>query len=134
MKRLLIALSIVALNGCAMYDAYMLTGFDPSEYRIITEIRTDANSYKTSCANPALAPVNATALADKTKLFMLYSEHIPNNANVYSASKNLDAIAQGLSAKYKEATPVSPVFCKLKYESIESSANTMQTIIGKRPR
>ena len=42
MKRLLIALSIVALNGCALYDAYMMTGYDPNEYRIITEIRTDA--------------------------------------------------------------------------------------------
>jgi hypothetical protein len=134
MKRLLIALSVIALNGCALYDAYMMTGFDSNEYRIIAEIRTDASTYKTACANPLVAVPNAVAMADKTKLFMLYSEHVPKNINVYTASKNLDAIAQGLAAKYKESAPVSPIFCKLKYESIESSANAMQTIIGKRPR
>jgi hypothetical protein len=134
MKRLLIALSVLALNGCALYDAYMMTGFDSNEYRIIAEIRTEAGAYKTSCNNPLMSATNSTAMAEKTRLFMLYSEHIPKNTNVYNASKNLDAIAQGLAAKYKETAPVSPVFCKLKYESIESSANAMQTIIGKRPR
>ena len=134
MKRLSILLAVLSLNGCAVYDAYMMTGFDPNEYRIITEIRTDAQLYKDGCANPIASQVNATAIAAKTQLFENYSEQIPNNKNGKSASKSLNEIAQGLKKRYAEPTPVSPVFCKLKLESIEHSAQTIQHVLGQRPR
>ena len=38
MKKLLIVVvvAVTALNGCALYNAYMMTKYDPNEYRIIT--------------------------------------------------------------------------------------------------
>jgi hypothetical protein len=112
----------------------MMTGFDPSEYRLITEIRADANQYKDQCLNPLLAQTNAKAIAVKTNLFELYSEQIPNNRDSYKASQSLNEIAQGLSKRYDEPTPVPVLFCKLKYNSIESSAKLIQHVIGNRPR
>ena len=38
MKRL-VFLFVPLLASCAVYDALTMTGFDPNEYRIITEIR-----------------------------------------------------------------------------------------------
>lgn len=134
MKRLLIVLSILALNGCALYDAYMMTGFDSNEYRVITEIRTDAGIYKTQCNNPVLSASNSAAMANKTALFQNYSEEIPRNSNGVNASRELNKIAQGLAEKYTGSTEVSPIFCKLKYQSIESSAKTIQHVVGSRPR
>ena len=132
MKRFALLL-VPLLSSCAVYDAVMMTGFDPNEYRIITEIRVDANHYRDACSNPLLAQANATAIAYKTDLFEAYSEQIPNNADGYKASKSLNEIAQGLAKRY-DTPPVPVLFCKLKYTSIESSARVIQHTLGNRPR
>ena len=134
MKRILIVLAVVALNGCALYDAYMLTGYDPNEYRIITEIRTDAYNYKQQCSNKVMSETNAMLISDKTQLFEFYSEQIPGNNNGGRSSKNLNEIAQGLKTQYQNSIAVSPLFCKLKFTSIENSAAVLQHVIAGRPR
>jgi hypothetical protein len=134
MKKLLTALAVLSLNGCAIYDAYMMTNYDPNEYIIVTEIRSNAQVFKSGCTNPALSPVNAIDMANRTQFFANYSEHIPNNKNGQNAAKNLNDIAQGLADKYRKSETVSPLFCKLKFESIEHSAATIQHVLGKRPR
>ena len=132
MKRLIVLL-LPLLSSCAVYDAITMTGFDPNEYRIITEIRVDANHYKDACANPLIAQTNAVAMAYKTDLFEIYSEQIPGNNDGYKAAKSLNEIAQGLTRRY-DMPPVPPLFCKLKYSSIESSAKVIQHTLGNRPR
>lgn len=134
MRRLIIALLAVSLSSCALYDAYMMTGYDPNEYRIITEIRTDAGEYKTQCADAAQSRINAEAITRKTALFENYSQEIPRNKNGINASRNLNEIARGLRDRYYAGGTVSPAFCKLKFESIESSAKTIQHVVGSRPR
>ena len=132
MKRLIVLL-LPLLSSCAVYDAITMTGFDPNEYRIITEIRVDANHYKDACANPLIAQTNAVAIANKTDLFEMYSEQIPGNDDGYKAAKSLNEIAQGLAKRYDTPT-VPPLFCKLKYSSIENSAKVIQHTLGNRPR
>jgi hypothetical protein len=134
MRRLIIALLAVSLSSCALYDAYMMTGYDPNEYRIITEIRTDAGEYKTQCADATQSRINAEAITRKTALFENYSQEIPRNSNGINASKNLNEIARGLRDRYSAGSTVSPAFCKIKFESIESSAKTIQHVVGSRPR
>lgn len=133
MKKLLIALTVLSLNGCALYDAYMMTGFDNNEYLLITQIRTDAAVYKTQCALP-MAEANATQMAYKTTLFQNYSLNIPRNDNVISSGKKLNEIAEGLVQQYEKEGKVSGLFCKLKYTNIENSAALIQHVVGNRPR
>lgn len=134
MKKLLIALAVLALNGCAAYDAYMMTSFDSNEYQLVTQIRVDARHYKDQCANPLLAQPNAVALANETELFTAYSEYLPHNADAVKAATSLNEIAQGLKTKYEGKDSVSPLFCKLKFEGIEHSADLIQKTLGNRPR
>ena len=131
MKRLVFLL-VPLLASCAVYDAITMTGFDPNEYKLITEIRADAARYKMQC-DSLVASANARAMADKTQLFEIYSEQIPNNKDGYGASKSLNEIAQGLVKRYN-SPPVPVIFCKLKYGSIENSAQVVQHVIGNRPR
>jgi hypothetical protein len=133
MKKLLLLCLVALLPGCALIDAYLMK-YDTNEYRIITEIRTDAQGYKSACANELISITNAQAIADKTRFFMLYSQYQPHNDSVIKASIELDKIAQGLKTQYSNGSKVSPVFCKIKFESIEHSAETMQKIIGAKPR
>ena len=134
MKRLAMLASVLALTGCALYDAYMMTGFDNNEYLLITQIRVDAKTYKTQCDNPILAPQNAQAIAARTQLFEVYSEKIPRNVNGLAAAKKLNDIAQGLSVAYGSNPQPSVMFCKLKYTGIENSAAVIQYVVGDRPR
>jgi hypothetical protein len=135
MKKILSALLLsVSLSGCAIYEAYMMTGFDSSEYLLITEIRTDAQRYKDECADESTSKQNAVSIDKKTKLFESYSEYIPHNKNVITASKELNNISKGLVERYRTGPSVSPTFCKIKFESIEKNAVKMQETIGKRPR
>lgn len=135
MKKLLAIVAVLSLNGCALYDAYMMTGYDSNEYRIITEIRTDAGFYKEQCEAVEASRMNAMALSHKTMLFQNYESQIPRNTNGINASRELNKIAQGLKDRYSnKQTPVSVTFCKLKFTSIENSAETIQHVIGQRPR
>jgi hypothetical protein len=134
MKKLAVLLSALALNGCAVYDAYMMTGFDNNEYLLITQIRVDASTYKTQCDNPILAPQNALAISSRTQLFEAYSEKIPRNTDGLAAAKKLNDIAQGLLLAYGNNPQPSVMYCKLKYTGIENSAAIIQHVVGDRPR
>ena len=134
MKKLLLVCAVVLLSGCStLLDSYLMT-YDTNEYRIISEIRADAQGYKTACANELISTTNSFALADKTRLFVVFSEHLPHNQPVIKASIELDKIAQGLKTQYMSGNKVSPVFCKIKFESVEHNAEAMQKIIGAKPR
>lgn len=132
MKRLAVVVFALALNGCALWDAYFMTGYDPNEYMLATQIRTDAQVYKLQCDTP-VAQANAQAIALKTRLFANYSEQIPDNDNGKKSAESLNEIAQGLNDAYRKGTP-SPTFCRLKYGSIENAAYVIQHVVGKRPR
>ena len=134
MRRLLLVLiTATALGGCALWDAYFMAPYDANEYMLITQIRVNAKEYQEQCANPVAAPVNAEAMAHKTRLYEAYSEQIPRNANGYKSAKALNEIAQGLNAAYSKGA-VSATFCRLKYVSIENSAQLIQRVTAGRPR
>jgi len=132
MKKLLVALTVL-LSGCTVVDAYLMTKYDPNEYQIITGIRAEAGHAKTQCDSALTSRYNATKISYDTQTFVLYSEHIPRNDNLLAAAKALDNIAQGLADQYKQEK-VSPAFCKIKFETIETSADKLQKVIGGRPR
>jgi hypothetical protein len=134
MRRLILVLiATTAFSGCALWDAYMMAPYDANEYLQITEIRATAGQYRRQCDNPILAAVNAQAMANRTDLFEKYEELIPRNDNGFRAARALNEITQGLNTAYTKGT-VSPVFCKLKYNNIEHSAELIQRVTAGRPR
>jgi hypothetical protein len=133
MKRIFVSIFALSLTSCALWDAYFMAPYDANEYMLITEIRTNAAIYREQCANPVLAPVNAQAMANRTLLYERYEENIPRNENGLKAARALNEITQGLNTAYAKGA-VSPVFCKLKYNNIEHSAELIQKVTAGRPR
>jgi hypothetical protein len=111
-----------------------MTKYDPNEYQLITDIRAFAQQSKSQCDDVKVSKENADKIAYDTKRFFLYSEHVPRNQNLVDSSKQLNDIAKGLLDQYIKNEKVSPAFCKIKFESIEKSADRMQTVIAGRPR
>jgi hypothetical protein len=134
MKKLLLA--TLLLSGCATFndlmDAYLMK-YDNNEYKLITEVRTKAGSAKNNCADITESKRIAKELAYTSTFLMHYAEHLPHNKPIQQATVELNDMVKGLSDKYDSGS-VSPVFCKIKFTSIEESANRMQQSEGKKPR
>lgn len=132
-----IALLIVAssvLSGCTVLDAYLMTGYDSSEYAAITSIRTKASIAKDECDDFEKSKSNAIILADEVQYFEFYEQKIPRNENGYNAAKSLNKIAQGLKDRYQQENSVSKIYCETKFKSIEVSSELIQKTLGDRPR
>jgi len=129
-----VVLSMAALNGCAVYDAVNALSYDSNEYYLVTEIRVAAQDYSTHCDDEVRSRANAQDMHRKTRMFAAYSEHLPSNTDGLSAAKTLDEMAQGLTDRYAQPDRVSALFCKLKFGGIEHSAETIQHVLGNRPR
>lgn len=134
MKKLLLGLAVISLSGCSLLDAYLMAKYDPNEYALITKIRHEAKLSKDLCDNYDQSKLNAKNISHSTQMFVLYSDHIPRNNNLIDASKNLDSIAKGLDDQYTKNSKVSPTFCKVKFQNIETSAEKIQEVIAGRPR
>jgi hypothetical protein len=133
MKQIFVAFFALSLTSCALWDAYMMAPYDANEYLQITKIRATAGQYRRQCDNPILAAANAQAMANRTDLFEKYEELIPRNDNGFRAARALNEITQGLNTAYTKG-PVSSVFCRLKYNNIEHSAELIQRVTAGRPR
>ena len=125
---------IVCLSGCAAVDAFLMTHFDPVEYRMITEVRYDAHNAIAECDDVVVSKVNANNIAYKVGLYHAYELDIPHNEDSIKASTALDEIAQGLKTRYAGTEKINTMYCKLKFGGIESSAILIQQVQGKRPR
>jgi len=135
MKKIFISLiAMLSLSGCMLLDSYLMTKYDPNEYKLITDVRAEAQTYKTQCEDAGLSKQNSIKLAYDSQLFALYSEHIPRNKDLIKASADLHLIAQGLADQYIKSDKVSTAFCKIKFDSVEKSAEKIQTVIGSKPR
>jgi len=135
MKKLLLVLAL-SLAGCSTVETLKETFFmkyDPNEYAQITSIRTNAQLATASCDKPDDAKVNAQGLSKQTALFKNQTEFLPYNTKVIASAGELDAMAQGLLTQYQKG-PVSPVFCKIKFDSIAKSAEIIQKTVGAKPR
>ncbi len=134
MRKLILIPLVALLNGCALVDAYLMTKYDPNEYQLITSVRLQAQQAKEQCSDAAVSKSNSGRVTSDTQLFMLYSEHIPRNKDMIDASKSLHEIAKGLSDQYAKSDKVSPAFCRIKFQNIETSADKIQTVVAGRPR
>ena len=132
MKKLIAIVAVSLLSGCAVIDAYLMK-YDPNEYQQISDIRTTAQFAKGACDNNDISKLNAEIISRKTVEFKNLVEYIPHNAPVIASSIELDKMAQGLKDQYSKGK-VSPTFCKIKFQTIEKSAETMQKTIGDKPR
>jgi hypothetical protein len=137
MNKLIIPFFVSILAGCASFsdlkEAYLMK-YDSNEYFQISDIRTSAYYAKQTCSDYNESKKQAESISRKTLTFKNFVQHLPNNSKVINASTNLDGIAQGLKDQYQKNDKVSQIFCKIKFESIETSAETMQKAIGDKPK
>jgi hypothetical protein len=122
-KLLLVALMSFSLSGCALYDIYMMAGYDTNEYSLITKVRTIATV--SDCSKDSVKSLYQT-----TVQFNQFTQYIPRNKEAHDLSKKLLSIVEEL---HKKDNP-SPVYCQAKLNTISKTSEQIQRVIGSKQR
>lgn len=133
MKKLIL-LAMVALQGCALIDAYNMAKFDNNEYGLVANIRTQTENLQQRCKDTPYIKSTLVGIYVSTKELQNYTEHLPNNKEAFKLSSDLVALTKSTVDFYSDKDTVSEVFCKAKLQQITTSANTIQKVIGNKPR
>lgn len=129
--------SVIAfsLTGCAAWDAYFMAHYDDQEYSLINKIRTKAQIYQEDCVdNPLRLKQHALELKGLAVEFRNFAEHIPDNDEAHRLGNQIVQLTEQALDQSKNSNSTSTYFCKAKLQQIERNANTIQKVIGSKPR
>jgi hypothetical protein len=135
MKKLfLVGLISSALSGCALIDAYLMAGYDTTEYALVNRIKTQADLAVEDCKDVTKSKQNADNLYITAVELKNFSTNIPRNEDTAKLAGNLVELTKQGKEQYVKNPNVSETFCKLKLQQIGRSAEVAQKVIGKKPR
>ena len=134
MKRILIVLFTFSLSGCALFDAYFMAKYDTNEYFIVNDIKTKAQVAEENCGNHILVVTQVNELYIKALEFKNFTTHIPRNKDTDNMSTKLLTLTKDTKDYFNKAEKISPIFCKAKLQQVVKSADTIQHVLGSKPR
>ena len=134
MKRILIVLFAFSLSGCALFDAYFMAKYDTNEYFIVNDIKTKAQVAEENCGNHIVVVTQVNELYIKALEFKNFTTHIPRNKDTDNMSTKLLTLTKDTRDYFNKAEKISPIFCKAKLQQVVKSADTIQHVLGSKPR
>ena len=134
MKKILVVLFVFNLSGCALFDAYFMAKYDTTEYSLVNEIKTKAQVAEENCGNQILVVTQVNELYIKSLEFKNFTLHIPRNKDADNMSTKLLALTKDTKEYFNRAEKISPILCKAKLQQIVKSADTIQNVLGSKPR
>jgi hypothetical protein len=134
MKKLILLSFVMLLSGCTLFDAYFMAKYDTNEYFIVNDIKTKAQVAEENCGNQLLVVAQVNDLYIKTLEFKNFTSHIPRNKDTDNMSTKLLTLTKDTRDYFNKAEKISPIFCKAKLQQIVKSADTIQHVLGSKPR
>ena len=134
MKKLILLSFAVLLSGCTVFDAYFMAKYDTNEYFIVNDIKTKAQVAEENCGNHILVVTQVNELYIKALEFKNFTTHIPRNKDADNMSTKLLTLTKDTRDYFNKAEKISPIFCKAKLQQIVKSADTIQHVLGSKPR
>jgi hypothetical protein len=130
----LILTGMLFLSGCTAIDAYLMAGFDSNEYGLVNQIGSSAEANIKNCNDRDKMNIVAETMFLKGTEFKNYTLYIPHNEKANHLSLELYKEIEGLRARYSNSDKVSATYCKTKLSTIKESADTIQQVLGDKPR
>jgi hypothetical protein len=134
MKKLIPLTLVVLLSGCTLFDAYFMAKYDTNEYFIVNDIKTKAQVAEENCGNHILVVTQVNELYIKALEFKNFTTHIPRNKDTDNMSTKLLTLTKDTKDYFNKAEKISPIFCKAKLQQVVKSADTIQHVLGSKPR
>jgi predicted transcriptional regulator with HTH domain len=133
-KLIVIAITALALNGCAIIDIYRQAKWDNNEYALVNEVQTTAALGIDMCAHPKDVVYYVDHIYSKSLEFRNYTAEIDRNLEANKMAENLLGITKGLKERYHSGDDVSQKYCELKMTTIQTSSSTIKRALGAKPR
>ena len=134
MKSILFIAALFLLTGCSTVNSFFVAKYDTNEYELINWIRTSAELSAETCDNMYLSKENYVALYRSSIEFKNFTQYLRRNQDTYELANNLhQLIDQGVNM-YANDNQVSQTFCELSLVQISESAETIQKVLGDKPR
>jgi hypothetical protein len=134
MKNILIIVALLLLSGCSTFNSFLVAKYDTNEYELINWIRTTAELSVETCDNNEISKENFVTLYRSSLEFKNFTQYLRRNQDTYELSNDLhQLIDQGVEL-YATNEQVSQTFCELSLEQIIASAETIQQVLGDKPR
>lgn len=134
MKKLIPLAFVVLLSGCTLLDAYFMAKYDTTEYALVNDIKTKAQVAEENCGNQLLVTSQVNELYIKSLEFKNFTLHIPRNKDADNMSTKLLMLTRDTKDYFNKAERISPIFCKAKLQQVVKSADTIQQVLGGKPR
>jgi hypothetical protein len=134
MNKLIPLTFVVLLSGCTLLDAYFMAKYDTNEYFIVNDIKTKAQVAEENCSNQSLVVTQVNELYIKALEFKNFTSHIPRNKDTDNMSTKLLTLTKDTRDYFNKSEKISPIFCKAKLQQIVKSADTIQHVLGSKPR
>lgn len=134
LKLLILSSIVVVLPGCALWDAYFMAGYDNVEYALVNKVRTFSELAVEDCSNEERTKTNVSRIHGYAVELKNFTQYIPNNEDANKLGNNLFQLTSQTKDHYAKNTNVSEGFCKLKLQQINRNAETIQKVIGSKPR
>ena len=134
LKLLILSSIVVVLPGCAVWDAYFMAGYDNVEYALVNKVRTFTELAIEECDNEEKTKANVAKIHGYAVELKNFTQYIPDNEDANKLGNNLFQLTSQTRDHYAKNTNVSQTFCKLKLQQINRNAETIQKVIGSKPR
>lgn len=134
MKNLLVGIFLLGLSGCAMIDAYFMANFDSNEYLLVDKIKSSAEVNTAFCEDrDRMNSIVDNMYLTSTEL-KNYAKFIPHNEKTIPLTESLYDEVYKLHTRYQNPDKIGKAYCKMKLNIIEKSAETIQEVVGSKPR
>ena len=134
MKKLFVISLVFMLNGCIVFDSYFMAKYDTTEYSLANQIKTKAQVAEENCSNQILVITQVNDLYITSLEFKNFTVSIPHNEDATKLSDKLFTLTKDTKDYFNKAEKISPIFCKAKLQQIVTSADTIQQVLGRKPR
>jgi hypothetical protein len=126
------------MKYCILVIASVLTScvasYDANEYQLINQVRTNAELSKPMCSDSEYSQENLNTIYTNSLELKNYTQYLPNNEATHELAIKLHQIVEDTLALYLTNDQVSQAFCEISLEQITESAETIQQVLGGKPR
>jgi hypothetical protein len=133
-KLIVVTITALVLNGCAIIDIYRQAKWDNNEYALVNEVQTTAALGIDMCAYPKDVVYYVDHIYSKSLEFRNYTVEIDRNLEANKMADNLLGITKSLKERYHSGDEVSQKYCELKMTTIQTSSSTIKRALGAKPR
>lgn len=134
MKNILVITALLLLSGCSTFNSFLVAKYDTNEYELINWIRTTAELSVETCSNNEVSKQNFVTLYRGSLEFKNYTQYQRRNTDTHELAKNLYQLVDQSVDMYASSETVSQAFCELSLDQIVISAETIQQVLGDKPR